>query len=130
MKHLKSNLDYGIFQAVQAAGIAALTGPQDYVKQTAEIYQRRRNLLIEGLATCGWLIERPKATMFVWAPIPSGSKNSTSFARELLQKTGIVVTPGVAFGNRGEGYVRIALVVNEERIKEAVIRIEKAGICG
>ncbi|ATW24235.1 LL-diaminopimelate aminotransferase [Candidatus Formimonas warabiya] len=130
LEQLKSNIDYGIFQAVQLAGIAALSGPQDYVKQTARTYQHRRDTLIDGLASCGWAIEKPKATMFVWAPLPSGFSSSKQFAQELLQKTGIVVTPGIAFGQNGEGYVRIALVADRERLTEAVRRIEKTGICG
>lgn len=128
LRHLKSNIDYGIFHAVQQAGIAALTGPQDYVKKTAMKYQKRRDILVDGLASCGWEIEKPKATMFVWAPIPKHYTSSKDFAVKLLEKTGVVVTPGNAFGNMGEGYVRIALVTEEDKIREAVKRIAAAEI--
>lgn len=129
LRHIKSNIDYGIFPAVQQAGIAALTGPQDYVKKTALTYQKRRDILIDGLTSCGWMIDKPKATMFVWAPIPGHFSHSKEFAVRLLEKTGVVVTPGNAFGKMGEGYVRIALVADEERMREAVERIAASGIC-
>lgn len=128
LRHLKSNIDYGIFQAVQQAGIAALTGPQDYVKKTALTYQKRRDILVDGLASCGWQIDKPKATMFLWAPIPDHYSSAKEFAVKLLANTGIVVTPGNAFGKMGEGYVRIALVAEAERMREAVRRIKAAGI--
>jgi len=128
LRRLKSNIDYGIFQAVQQAGIAALTGPQDYVKKTALTYQKRRDILIDGLASCGWKIDKPKATMFLWAPIPAHYSSSKEFAVKLLENTGVVVTPGNAFGRMGEGFVRIALVAEAERMREVVKRITVAGI--
>jgi len=126
LKRLKSNIDYGVFYAVQEAGIAALEGPQDCVEENARAYQRRRDLLVDGLASLGWNMPRPKASMFVWAPLPAGYSSSTHFSMELLDKTGVLVIPGVAFGARGEGYVRIALVQEEELILEAVRRVGTA----
>ncbi|GAB4265891.1 LL-diaminopimelate aminotransferase [Thermincola ferriacetica] len=117
---IKSNIDYGVFLPVQEAGIAALTGPQDIVRQNVENYRRRRDLLIEGLAKIGWYVDKPLATMFVWASLPAGYTSSVQFARQLLEKTGVVVVPGIAFGGQGEGYVRIALVQEEEIIAKAV----------
>lgn len=125
LRKIKSNIDYGVFLPVQLAGIAALTGPQDYVRETARVYQRRRDILVEGLNEAGWQVEKPKASMFVWAPLPTGYQDSRAFAIEMLDRTGIVVTPGVAFGQLGEGYVRIALVADETRMQEAVNRIKK-----
>ncbi len=120
---IKSNIDYGVFYAVQEAGIAALTGPQDYVAETARTYQRRRDVLVDGLAEAGWQMPKPNASMFVWAPLPPGYTSSTAFAMELLEKVGVIVIPGVVFGKQGEGYVRIALVNDESLLAEAVGRI-------
>ena len=126
LQNLKSNLDYGVFYAVQDAGIAALDGDQSCVEENARAYQRRRDLLVDGLAAVGWSMPRPKASMFVWAPLPPGYRSSTSFCLELLDRTGVLVIPGIAFGSRGEGYVRIALVQEEEVLREAVARIAGA----
>lgn len=120
---VKSNIDYGVFLPLQDAGVAALNGPQDCVAENALTYQRRRDTLVDGLADSGWVIEKPKASMFVWAPLPNGYKMSKKFSVELLHNTGVLVTPGIAFGKLGEGYVRIALVQKEKLIKEAVERI-------
>lgn len=117
---IKSNIDYGVFMPIQEAGIAALKGPQDIIKENVQNYFRRRDILISGLAEIGWEIDKPLATMFVWAPLPGNYKSSVQFAKELLEKTGVVVVPGVAFGEQGEGYVRIALVQEEHLIREAV----------
>lgn len=120
---LKSNIDYGIFRAVQHAGIAALEEDMEAdAVSVASLYERRRDLVIEGLARAGWEIPKPKATMFIWAPIPKGW-TSRQISREILFKAGVVVIPGDAFGQEGEGYVRIALVQEEERLMEAVRRI-------
>jgi LL-diaminopimelate aminotransferase len=124
LRTLKSNIDYGVFDAVQAAGIAAL---EEDMSRGAHgwaggIYERRRDVLIDGLAAHGWHIPRPKATMFVWARIPDGW-TSRQISREILYSTGVVVIPGDAFGKEGEGYVRIALVQPEERLAEAADRI-------
>ncbi|MDO7787444.1 LL-diaminopimelate aminotransferase [Desulforamulus aquiferis] len=120
---IKSNIDYGVFFAVQEAGIAALMGDQECVRKTAETYQRRRDILVDGLGQLGWQMPRPQASMFIWAPLPKGYKSSVDFCLELLNKAGVLMVPGVAFGEQGEGYVRIAMVQNEENLKEALVRI-------
>ncbi len=123
LRMLKSNIDYGVFLAVQQAGIAALEedmGPGS--RSVAALYERRRDIVIEGLNEAGWSIPKPKATMFIWAPIPKGW-TSRQISREMLYSAGVVVIPGDAFGKEGEGYVRIALVQEEDRLREAVRRI-------
>ncbi len=120
---IKSNIDYGVFKAIQLAGVAALESPRTWVENMAAIYARRRDVLVDGLASLGWNIPKPKASMFLWAPLPAGYHSSQSFAEELLWKTGVVVVPGLTFGQRGEGFVRIALVCDEMRLIEAVRRI-------
>lgn len=124
LARIKSNLDYGVFLPIQEAGIAALTGPQDIIRNNVDTYQRRRDLIVDGLAKIGWTVDKPKGTMFIWAKLPEGFKSSVAFARELLEKTGVVVVPGIAFGKVGEGYVRIALVQDDEKIKIALRRIK------
>lgn len=119
---LKTNLDYGVFKAIQLAGVAALSGPQDIIKKNVETYQRRANVFVEGVGKFGWQIEKPKATMFLWAPVPT-RETSREFAIDLLKKAGVLVIPGKAFGDYGEGYVRIALVKLETELAEAVKRI-------
>ncbi|WP_127485436.1 aminotransferase class I/II-fold pyridoxal phosphate-dependent enzyme [Paenibacillus ehimensis] len=123
LRVLKSNIDYGVFLAVQQAGIAALE--EDMMpgsRSVAALYERRRDIVIEGLNEAGWSIPKPKATMFIWAPIPEGW-TSRQISREMLYSAGVVVIPGDAFGKEGEGYVRIALVQEEDRLQEAVRRI-------
>ncbi len=120
---IKSNIDYGVFSAVQEAGIAALTGDQECVRQTAATYQRRRDILVDGFAKLGWLVPKPQASMFIWAPLPKGYSSSMDFCLEFLDKTGVLIVPGVAFGTQGEGYVRIALVQSEEDLTEAIARV-------
>ncbi len=122
LRTLKSNIDYGVFQAVQAAGIAALEEDMESGHSVAPVYQNRRDIVIDGLRQAGWDIPSPKATMFIWAPIPKGW-TSRQISREMLMRAGVVVIPGDAFGAEGEGYVRIALVENEDRLMEAVRRI-------
>lgn len=123
---VKSNIDFGVFKPIQKAGIAALKGPSDWVKENAAIYQRRRDILVDGLNSLGWQIEKPKASMFVWAPLPWGYQSSQEFSLELLDKAGVVVVPGIAFGEQGEGYIRMALVGEDCLLEEAVERIGKA----
>ncbi|NOU95720.1 aminotransferase class I/II-fold pyridoxal phosphate-dependent enzyme [Paenibacillus sp. LMG 31456] len=122
LRVLKSNIDYGVFLAVQEAGIAALEEDMEQGESAAGLYELRRDIVIEGLAAAGWNIPRPKATMFIWARIPEGW-TSRQISREILYKAGVVVIPGDAFGQEGEGYVRIALVQEEAVLREAVRRI-------
>ena len=122
---LKSNLDSGQFNAVQKAAVAALDGPLDKLREANEIYRQRRDLLVEGLNSLGWRLEKPKATFYVWAPVPAGY-TSASFAETLLEKAAVVVTPGTGYGAAGEGYFRMSLTVPTERLKEALERMKKA----
>jgi LL-diaminopimelate aminotransferase len=121
---VKTNVDSGVFQAVQEAGIAALTGPQDYVAKVRAIYQERRDVVVDGLRKLGFPVTPPRATFFVWAPVPDGS-DSRKWAGRLLQEASVVVTPGVGFGPSGEGYYRIALTVDKARIAEAMGRLAR-----
>ncbi|KYH32545.1 LL-diaminopimelate aminotransferase [Neomoorella mulderi] len=122
---LKSNIDSGAFQAVQYAGIAALTGPQDGLAEVRRIYQERRDIIVEGLNSLGWQLEKPKATFYVWAPVPKGY-TSAGFAEMVLEKAGVIITPGNGYGNYGEGYFRIALTISKERMQEAIERLRRA----
>ncbi len=124
---IKSYLDYGIFQPIQIASISALNGPKEYVEQIREKYSSRRDRLIEGLGRTGWEIPKPMGTMFVWAEIPDRLKKigSLEFSKLLIEKAKVAVSPGIGFGNYGEGYVRFALVENEQRIMQAVRGIRK-----
>jgi len=127
LKRVKSNLDTGIFQAVQDAAIEALTGPQDCVKGTARVYQRRRDILVDGLNGLGWKVTKPKGGMYVWAAVIKGY-TSDEMTRILLEQCGVAVVPGSAYGKHGEGYLRMALVQSEEKMKEVVDRIRQAGL--
>jgi LL-diaminopimelate aminotransferase len=120
---VKQNLDSGVFNAIQVAGIEALTGPQDEVARNMKIFQERRDVMAEGLSSLGWEF-RPKATLYMWVKVPS-PESSIEFSRRVLNKTGIVFTPGVGFGEHGEGYVRIALTQSKERITEALNRLKE-----
>lgn len=122
LRTLKSNIDYGVFGAIQAAGIAALEEDMEHDHSVSGVYERRRNVFISALADAGWIIPPPKATMFIWAPIPKGW-TSRQISREMLFRAGVVVIPGDAFGAEGEGFVRIALVQDEARLLEAARRI-------
>jgi alanine-synthesizing transaminase len=125
---IKSYLDYGMFQPIQIASIIALNGPQECVKEITDTYQSRRDVLVDGLNKAGWSIERPKATMFVWAEIPETFKRigSLEFAKLLIKEAKVAVSPGIGFGEYGDGYVRFALVENEHRIRQAVKGIKQA----
>ncbi len=127
LRKMKTNLDYGLFSAVQKAGIAAMNMDKSYLDETRAEYQARRNAVVDGLKSLGWKIEYPKASMYVWAEVPKGY-TSMSFFTELLRKTGVVVSPGFGFGDLGEGYFRIALIEPVRRIEEAIDRMRKAGI--
>jgi alanine-synthesizing transaminase len=124
---VKSYLDYGAFTPIQVAATAALNGPQDCIDEIRGIYKRRRDCLVDALTRAGWPIPSPPATMFAWAPIPNmfAHLGSLEFAKLLMEKAGVAVSPGVGFGEYGEGHVRIALVENEQRIRQAARNIRK-----
>ncbi|MCK9604041.1 MAG: LL-diaminopimelate aminotransferase [Candidatus Omnitrophica bacterium] len=121
---VKSNIDSGIFSAIQVAGVAAIEGPQEHIVSMRNIYQKRRDVLVLGLKSLGWQLDLPSATFYIWIKIPF-KMSSIKFAALLLDKANIVVTPGVGFGKYGEGYIRMALTVPQERIAEAVQRLRK-----
>lgn len=125
LRKIKTNIDFGSFKPILKAGAFILNGPQDHVLETAQIYQRRRDILVDGLNALGWQIPKPKASMFIWAPIPREFPSSLEFTKQFAEKTGIIVVPGIAFGQAGEGYVRIGLVQKEELLVEAVDRIKR-----
>ncbi|MGQ3683608.1 MAG: aminotransferase class I/II-fold pyridoxal phosphate-dependent enzyme [Candidatus Loosdrechtia sp.] len=124
---VKGYYDYGIFQPVQIASIIALRECNTYAKEQAKIYQTRRDILCDGLNRIGWNIKKPKASMFVWAPIPEKyrSMGSVDFAFKLINEAEVAVAPGIAFGENGEGYLRLALVENELRLKQAIRQIDR-----
>ena len=123
---IKSYLDYGAFTPVQVAAIAALNGPQDCVEDIRGIYLKRRNILVEGFTRIGWKMDHPKSTMFVWAPLPKKFLNmgSLEFSKLLLKNGKVAVAPGIGFGINGEGFVRIGLVENENRIRQAIKNVK------
>lgn len=118
----KSNVDSGVFQAIQYAGIEALQGPQESIKESCKIYEERRDIAMDGLNKMGWDIKPPQATFYLWAPVPKGF-TSASFAELMLDKAGVIITPGNGYGEYGEGYFRIALTVSRERMQEAFDRM-------
>ncbi len=122
LARIKSYLDYGVFQPIQIAGIVALEGDQSVVGGIVEVYRKRRDVLVDGLNKQGWAVPKPKGTMFVWAPIPEEFRamGSLEFAKLCMQEAKVAVSPGIGFGEYGEGYVRFALVENEQRIKQAL----------
>lgn len=130
LKTLKSNMDYGMFLPIQAAAVEALTGNQAVVAETRAAYEHRLDVLCDGLIEAGWHMEKPAGTMFVWAPIPDSYQDSESFVADLLDKTGVLVTPGSAFGPSGEGYVRMALVQSEDTMKKIVEAVAASDIFG
>jgi len=121
---VKSNIDSGIFSAIQLCGVTALDKSDEHVKNICSLYQERRDALVDGLTSFGWKINKPRASFYVWIQIPQ-KMSSINFARLLLEKANIVGTPGVGFGKNGEGYIRMALTVPVERIRKAVERIRK-----
>ena len=122
LARMKSYLDYGMFQPIQIAAIIALKGPQECVREIVEMYRSRRDTLCDGLNRIGWSVERPRATMFVWARIPEKYRamGSLEFSKMVLEKAKVAVSPGIGFGEYGDGFVRFALVENEHRIRQAV----------
>jgi LL-diaminopimelate aminotransferase len=124
LSSVKENIDSGIFEAVQLAGAEALKSDPVHLPELLSLYKRRRDILVEGLNSLGWKVIRPKATFYVWVPVPPGY-TSIELSNTLLEHTNIVTTPGVGFGENGEGYIRMALTVSEERLAEAVERIKR-----
>jgi LL-diaminopimelate aminotransferase len=124
---IKSNIDSGAFKAIQFAAIEALTGPQNCVEDSRKVFEERRNVLIDGLNSLGWKLEKPKATFYMWIPVPRG-ETSASFTEKLLEKCAILFVPGSGYGSAGEGYVRMAITIPKERIKEALQRMRKEKI--
>lgn len=127
-KKIRSQIDYGTFLPVQYGAIAALTGPDNGVLEQCRAYEERRNALCDGLTKIGWKFERSEGTMFAWAKIPDGFSDDTQFVMELMEKTGVICTPGSSFGSLGKNHVRFALVLPVETILEAIAQIEKSGI--
>ena len=125
---LRSQIDYGIFYPVQYAAIAALTGPDDFIEEQRRAYASRCRALCGGLRRIGWDVPDSQGTMFVWAKIPAGYESSADFCMKLMERTGVIVTPGSAFGAGGEGYVRMALVVDEKMIEEIIRVLDESGI--
>jgi alanine-synthesizing transaminase len=127
LRKIKSYLDYGIFQPIQISSIIALKGSYDCVSEMATVYQQRRDILINGLERIGWKIEKPKGTMFVWAKIPDtcAQMGSLEFSKLLIREAKVAVSPGIGFGQYGEGYIRFALVENNHRINQAIRGIKK-----
>jgi alanine-synthesizing transaminase len=122
LTRIKSYLDYGMFTPIQVAAITALEGPQDCVREIVDMYRLRRDVLCEGLTSIGWDVEKPKATMFVWAPIPEqySAMGSLEFSKKLLQEAKVAVSPGIGFGEYGDAFVRFGLIENEHRTRQAV----------
>lgn len=128
LKVFRSQIDYGVFLPVQHAAIAALTGPLDVVEAQRQEYEKRNRMLCGGLRSIGWNVPDSQGTMFVWAKIPKEYTSSVEFCLDLMEKTGVIVTPGTAFGSRGEGYVRMALVVGEETISELLTVLRESNM--
>lgn len=125
---LRSQIDYGIFLPIQYAAIAALTGPDDFIEEQRQQYEARNRALCGGLRKIGWNVPDSQGTMFVWAKIPEGYESSADFCIRLMERTGVIVTQGSAFGSEGEGYVRMALVVDEQMIAEIIRVLDESGI--
>lgn len=128
VKKLRSQIDFGMFLPVQKAAVAALNGPLDRVKAQCALYQERRDALCGGLRRIGWQLNDSHGSMFVWAPIPAGYQNSLEFCMALMEKSGVICTPGSSFGPLGEGYVRFALVLPPQKIDEAIQAIAQSGV--
>jgi alanine-synthesizing transaminase len=124
---VKSYLDYGAFTPVQVAATAALNGPDDCIKEMRDCYRRRRDVLVESFGRAGWDVPAPRASMFAWSPVPEPFKSlgSVEFSKLLVEKADIAVSPGIGFGEYGEGYVRIAMVENEQRIRQAARNVRR-----
>ncbi|MBC7986012.1 MAG: aminotransferase class I/II-fold pyridoxal phosphate-dependent enzyme, partial [Sphingomonadaceae bacterium] len=127
LTRVKSYLDYGAFTPIQVAATAALNGPQETIDEVRALYKRRRDALVESFGRAGWAIPVPEASMFAWAPIPEQCAHlgALEFSKQLLAHAGVAVAPGVGFGEEGEGYVRIALVENQQRIRQAARNVRR-----
>jgi alanine-synthesizing transaminase len=127
MTRVKSYLDYGAFTPIQAAACAALNGPQDIVERNRQLYHKRRDILVESFARAGWNVPSPAASMFAWAPLPPALQHlgSLEFSKQLLTQAKVAVAPGVGYGENGEGFVRIALVENEQRLRQAARNVKR-----
>jgi len=122
LTRIKSYLDYGTFTPIQVAAITALEGPQDCAREIRDMYYQRRNVLCDGLNALGWVVEKPKATMFVWAQIPEQYRamGSLEFSKKLIAKAKVAVSPGIGFGSYGDDHVRFALIENPHRTRQAL----------
>ena len=127
LKRVKSYLDYGAFTPIQAAACAALNGPQEIVERNRALYRKRRDVLVESFGRAGWDIPSPRASMFAWAPLPPALKEmgSLEFSKQLLTHAEVAVAPGVGYGEEGEGFVRIAMVENEQRLRQAARNVKR-----
>jgi alanine-synthesizing transaminase len=127
LARVKSYLDYGAFTPIQVAATAAINGPDDCINEMRATYKRRRDVLVESFGRAGWPVPPPRASMFAWAPLPEAFRalGSIEFSTLLVENAGVAVSPGIGFGEHGEGYVRIALVENEQRIRQAARNIRR-----
>lgn len=125
---IKSHMDYGIFVPIQKCAITALEGDQSFIERTRSCYQERRDILCDGLNDIGWSVTKPKATMFVWAKLPEKYNDSNEFVMKVAKQTGVIVTPGSAFGKKGEGHVRMALVQDSDKMHSAVNNLRKSDL--
>ncbi|MDR5709003.1 MAG: LL-diaminopimelate aminotransferase [Armatimonadota bacterium] len=123
---LKTNLDSGVFVAIQRAGEAALRGPEEPIRERVRVYQARRDLAVAALQEAGWRLVKPQATFYLWAQVPEGFR-SVDFAARVLEQTGVLLTPGIGYGEGGEGYVRLSLTVPDHRLREALRRLQRMG---
>lgn len=128
LKTIKSHVDYGMFLPFQKVAAELLSGPQDYVEVVRSTYNKRSELLVNGLNSIGWTMDKPQGSMFVWAPIPPQYKSSLEFTLDLMEKAGVIVVPGSSFGSQGEGFVRIALVQDEQQILKGIKYIKDSGV--
>ncbi|MGM0420389.1 MAG: LL-diaminopimelate aminotransferase [Bacillota bacterium] len=125
---IKTNIDSGIFEAIQRAGITALEGDGTAVEEACEMYKRRRDLVVSELNGLGWQVPKNKASFYIWAEVPAGFSSGEEFSKQVFQKTGVFFTPGIGYGEEGKNYVRIALTIPERRIEEAVTRLKESDI--
>jgi alanine-synthesizing transaminase len=127
LTRVKSYIDYGAFTPIQAAACAAINGPQDIVEKNRELYHKRRDVMVEAFARAGWQIPSPPASMFAWAPLPPALRDmgSLEFSKQLLTHADVAVAPGVGYGEDGEGFVRIAMVENEQRLRQAARNVRR-----